>query len=87
MILYFADSLVLNFKATCVNDPIAYPAVQPSKPTLNVLSESIFIDPLLIKPTRTIKQASSLGFAQQDAVYGQGGCENPENQTPCVLFR
>ena len=31
--------------------------MQPKKPPLNVLSESIFIDTLLMKPTRTFEQA------------------------------
>ena len=44
-------------KATFMTDPVAQTAVQPNEPPLNVLSEPIFIDSLLIKPTRTDKQA------------------------------
>ena len=53
----FQYKLPYPVKATVVTDPVAKPAVKPTEPSLNVLSELIFIHSLLIKPTRTDKQA------------------------------
>jgi hypothetical protein len=56
-----------------MTDPVAQTTVQPKKPSLNVLSEPIFIHSLLIKPTRTDKQAVK-AF--------RSGHDKPENKQP-----
>ena len=64
-------------KATCVNDPVAKPTVQPNEPSLNVLSEPIFIHSLLMKPTRTFEQAvEALPLIKLLATKGRGSLMN-----------
>ena len=48
----------MHLVPTFVTDRAAQTTVQPNEPSLNVLPESIFIDTLLMKPTRKEKQTA-----------------------------